>query len=312
MSQTEFDKAVQHQVDVRRFSSHEVLLLLALLDDSNERLIEFLRMRASGVKLGSVRMKNVLTRVDKMRAASFKEINKQLRDDLRRFAKIEASFERGLLGTKAADTGPLLRKPYVGRTLAEWIKAMAAADHSRVTAAIKLAIAEKRLIEDTLAMVKAAVNRTRDNLIQTVRTAVTFVSDEARSAFWKGGFLRWTAILDGKTSAICRSRDGALVKLGSAPIPNGETALDPQGARPPAHPNCRSFMVHIPAGSNLPERESYGDWLMRQPEKFQDSVLGYKRAGLFRTGTLALSEFVDISGRELSLDKLEALYPKLF
>jgi hypothetical protein len=62
----------------------------------------------------------------------------------------------------------------------------------------------------------------------------------------------------------------------------------------------------------IPDREDYGEWLLRQPNAFQNSVLGIRKAGLFRRGTLALDEFVDRVGNELTLDELEALHPNLF
>jgi hypothetical protein len=52
-----------------------------------------------------------------------------------------------------------------------------------------------------------------------------------------------------------------------------------------------------------PASTSYQDWLRRQPNGFQDEVLGRGKAELFREG-LPLERFVDASGRVLNLDEL--------
>jgi len=56
--------------------------------------------------------------------------------------------------------------------------------------------------------------------------------------------MQWTSTLDGRTSAVCRARDGKLIPMAEKNIPAGR-ALIPAGARPPAHPSCRSVLIAI-------------------------------------------------------------------
>lgn len=54
----------------------------------------------------------------------------------------------------------------------------------------------------------------------------------------------------------------------------------------------------------VPAKTSYGEWLRRQSNEFQEDVLGQTKAKLFREGGLTLERFVDRNGRELRLSEL--------
>jgi hypothetical protein len=96
------------------------------------------------------------------------------------------------------------------------------------------------------------------------------------------------------------------------------------GPRPPAHPNCRSTttpvikswkelginLTEAPPGTRasmdgqVPATLTYNDWLKKQPQAFQDEVLGPTKAKLYRKGDLSLDRFIDKSGNEYTLDEL--------
>ena len=57
---------------------------------------------------------------------------------------------------------------------------------------------------------------------------------------------------------------------------------------------------------------SYPQWLSRQSASFQDSVLGPTRGALFRNGGLKVQNFVDASGKTLTLEQLQARHPGAF
>jgi hypothetical protein len=63
--------------------------------------------------------------------------------------------------------------------------------------------------------------------------------------------MQWTATLDGRTTLICMSRDGKVAPVGDKPIPSDAVPLAPAGARPPAHPSCRSLMIAVFDGVGL-------------------------------------------------------------
>ena len=154
---------------------------------------------------------------------------------------------------------------------------------SRITARIR------PLIE-----VKAA----RD--VETIAiTAVKHISTVARQEFHKQnpGVIaeeRWNAVLDGRTSEICRSRDGKVYEVGKGP-------------QPPAHPRCRSTRVGVDPDYPPPRKRTYDQWLRDQSEEVQNEILGKGKADLFRDG-LTLDRFFDERrGREYTLDELRQM-----
>lgn len=159
-----------------------------------------------------------------------------------------------------------------------------------------------------------------------VRTIVNHVSTGSRDALYKKNRdiikeVRWSSVLDGRTSEICQSLDGNVYPIDSGP-------------RPPAHPNCRSTVVPVikPEHDILPGIEtkttrfargaegkvqvgskvSYGPWLKSQPAAFQNEVLGPARAALFRKGNLPIDKFVSKNLKPLNLKQLKRLHPTSF
>jgi|TARA_Y100000033_G_scaffold21797_1_gene20570 SPP1 gp7 family putative phage head morphogenesis protein len=111
---------------------------------------------------------------------------------------------------------------------------------------------------------------------------------------------RYTAVLDSRTSPICRALDGKVFVHGKGPLP-------------PQHFNCRSVYVNIPIGLEREfreAREDYGEWLNKQDDATKRQVLGPERLALWkgmvkRFGPSdAIRKFVARDGSELTLDQL--------
>jgi len=111
---------------------------------------------------------------------------------------------------------------------------------------------------------------------------------------------RYTAVLDSRTSPICRALDGKVFVHGKGPLP-------------PQHFNCRSVYVNIPIGLEKEfreAREDYGEWLNQQDDATKRQVLGPERLALWkgmvkRFGPSdAIRKFVARDGSELTLDQL--------
>ena len=111
---------------------------------------------------------------------------------------------------------------------------------------------------------------------------------------------RYTAVLDTRTSAICRALDGKVFAHGKGPLP-------------PQHFNCRSRYVNIPRGleKEFEEiRDDYGEWLNKQSEAERRKVLGRDRLAMWdglvkKYGPSdAIRKFVAKDGSELTLDEL--------
>lgn len=86
-------------------------------------------------------------------------------------------------------------------------------------------------------------------------------------------YYEWVAVLDSRTTDICRHRHGHVFQYGKGP-------------RPPAHYNCRSTIVGISGVEAFPVPNSFYAWLVTQPVAVQNDMLGRDRARQLRAGKL--------------------------
>jgi SPP1 gp7 family putative phage head morphogenesis protein len=270
-----FDAALRHQVGLRRFTAGEVARIVKLLEEADRDLVKQLRERLGSVRgrptdYTSERLQRILEDVRVARREAFALMRGQLSPTLRKLARMEADFEGALLRESIPFTIELatvqpeqLRaivttQPFAGANLGQWYSSLATSDQGNLTRAIQLGLSQGENLDQIVRRVAGtrsagfrdgvlALNRR--NAETVVRTAINGVSNAAREAVWTQNAdiisaLRWTSVLDGRTSPVCRGRDGALAPVTpGGPLPDGAVPLDPPGARPPAHPGCRSVMV---------------------------------------------------------------------
>jgi SPP1 gp7 family putative phage head morphogenesis protein len=383
-----FDATLRHQVGLRRLASGETRQVLSLLEKADRDLSKQLRERLAKFPQGytdftSSRWKAMIADIRALRTETIASAKGQLGSDLKDIGKREAEVEAKamqaaipiqfeLAAVNATQLAAIATsRPFQGHLLGDWFKGLAKRDQTAIQGALQIGMAQGESIPDIMKRVSgSAENAFRDGtLAQTrrqteaiVRTAVNHVSNEARGDVWDANSdivtaLRWTATLDGRTSPICRARDGALASVGDKPLPEGSTELRPPGARPPAHFNCRSVMVAVLDGEaivgtrpsvtdtrrreereadfrkqardeerpiqeirkewadknigQVPAETTYNDWLKKQPASFQDDVLGKAKADMFRSGDVTLDQFVDQSGKELTVAQLEGVGPSI-
>jgi len=106
-----------------------------------------------------------------------------------------------------------------------------------------------------------------ETFVQHVSTGVSFQLGKLTSTHYT-----WVAILDSRTTEICRSRNGQSFEYGKGP-------------RPPAHWNCRSFTIPQTI-VKLDDIPTFYTWVKRQPAGVQDDVLGPARGRELREGKI--------------------------
>lgn len=276
-----FDAILRHQIGLRRYTAQEVSKILMLLEKSDRDLAALLRKRLAKLAgkpldLRSERYKALLQEIKAARDAVMGEIRTVTRDDLKALAKAEVEAEQRIMSKTlaieiafaavptetlyaAVTTMPFSGGPASARTLQQWFDSLRKADQAKLVEALQLGLSEGQTVDDMVRRIVGTRSKkytdgvlaiTRRNAEAVVRTGINHVSNAAREEFWESNAdiiyaLRWTATLDGRTSAVCRARDGALAPMGNNTLPSGTKRLDPPGARPPAHPNCRSVMVAV-------------------------------------------------------------------
>lgn len=372
-----FDQAIRRQIALRRYSAGEVQRAAALLSDSEKGLIAALIAGLDGITSGrrplpgsytAKRLETLLDEIVTMRTDAWASVRADVTAGLRELAKEEAVNEVYTIDDAVpirldVVTPPVakviaaaVKSPFQGQLLQEWYRKLESADRARITAAVRRGVIEGRKVDEIVREIRGsrinafqdgALSATRRDLEAVVSTAVSAVSNGAREVVWEANAdildgLRWTATLDGRTSAVCRARDGTIYEVGKGP-------------RPPAHYRCRSVMVPVLKGSGVvgtrptvtdtrtreereidfrkqakakgtsvqaardawakanvgsaPAETTYDAFLRRQPAAFQDDVLGKTKGKLFRQGGLDLGAFVDRAGNELTLDELRKVRP---
>lgn len=134
----------------------------------------------------------------------------------------------------------LRTREMLGANFSELVSTMAASDLDRMVRGLRAGVAQG---DSTPALIQRVLGDggttsvTLDQADAVVRTITNAVANAARDEVWAANAdliagLRWTATLDGRTSAICRARDGRVFPVNKGP-------------RPPAHYRCRSVMVAV-------------------------------------------------------------------
>lgn len=372
-----FDEAIRRQIRLRRFSAGEVRRAAALLDDSEKAMIALLLSKLDPLAGGPIpaarsvtlkRLEALIEEIAQMRQDAWASVRVEVTAMLKEYAKAEAANEHVTLDDAVPIKLELIRppvakvmaaataRPFQGQLLSEWYKNLEVADRKRIVAALRRGVVEGMKTDEIVRLIRGsrdagfadgAFAGSRRDLEAIVSTAISHVSNAAREEVWEANSdilegLRWTSTLDGRTSAVCRSRDGKIYMVG-------------EGPRPPAHVRCRSVMVPVLKGSAIvgsrptvtdtrtrkerevdfkaiakksginvqaardawaktnvgstPAETTYDGFLRRQSAAFQDEVLGKRRGQLYRQGGLELGAFVDRSGTELTLDQLKKLRP---
>jgi len=133
-----------------------------------------------------------------------------------------------------------------------------------------------------------------------VHTAIQHVDSTSKAAMYRvnkdilSGY-EFNAVLDRKTSAVCKGLDGEVFPLDKKGTP-----------QPPIHPNCRSTLLPIVKGledtddtraseSGATKAKDYYTWLKRQPKAVQVEALGKSRAEIFRAEGMTADRFKQLS-----------------
>lgn len=324
------DALIRHQIGLQRLSTATVRKVLAELRRADARLVERLA-RESLTEIGRKRQEALLRDIRAILDAVYVDARGVLQFDVEALAEYEAEYTHTALtklvqadidftlpGTEQIRAA-VNSRPFQGRLLKDWYAEWTESAQRGVRNAIRAGIVEGQSTSDVIRAIRGTrAQGYKDGVLgigrrqaeTVVRTAMAHTANAANQHYFEANqqrikALKWVAVLDGRTSAVCRGRDGMT------------WAVD-KGPRPPAHPNCRSLMLPVLKSARAlgvrdagldgqpPADTTYSDWLRKQPVKMQNDILGVKKATLFRNGGVDLDRFIDRKGRELSLDELKA------
>lgn len=248
--------------------------------------------------------------------------------ELRRYASVEARVARLIVqgalpdvSIGAATLSPAFLRavaslPIQGLSLGEWFDAQANTMSIETRRILQNGLVEgkgvaeitRRIVADRRTEGAVLSRRMKNEAKIITRTAVTAVHNAAALESYANlppevsDSYRYVAVLDSRTSAICRGLDGNVYRYS-----------DPKKKLPPQHPNCRSTTVPLLKGGDATLTEqrdqplsmrSYEAWLRAQSEAKQNEILGPTRAQWFRDRKLSLAELIDDDNRVLTLAQL--------
>lgn len=267
------DRLVAHAIWLERYKARLVRELMDKLNAANDDTREQIERRVGTIinnggyestRETEKRIAELMRMLAGIRTDAFTAAVAVLDRELHRLAEYEAQWQVAVLQDVipidldiAEPTKELLRatvfeKPFQGHLLKDWAEGLAPADLDRIERGVKSGVLDGKttpdIVRDIMGTAKAdgadgLLEVSRRGLEGVARTAVSHVTTQARQAVYQSNDdliqeLRWHATLDGRTTPVCRGRDGEMYPL-------------KEGPRPPAHWRCRSVMIPIIDGVKL-------------------------------------------------------------
>lgn len=342
------DAAVRHAIGLQRYTSGELRRMMALLDRVSADIGDIMRKydpTEVAPRYAQDRLEKMLVAIRELNAEVYDTFVKALSGDMRDLAAYEAEFQAKLIDDAipvdldvvkpppAQVRAAALSRPFQGRLLKEWGKDLEASAFAKVRDSIRIGFVEGETTDQIIRRLRGTrVQNYKDGILEInrrnagalVRTAISHTANSARQDVFEANSdiikaIRWVSTIDGRTSMVCKSRDGQVFPIDKGP-------------RPPAHWACRSTTVPVlrtwremgidadeappstraSMNGQIPDTETYGTWLKRQSVEFQNEALGVTKARLFRSGEYTMDKFVDPTGREYSLEELRRFDPERF
>lgn len=282
VSEEYVDATLRRAINIRRYTAAQQRELLKLLEKADAELTAVLRTRLATFvgktpDFTTKRYKALLDEIRKARTDALKAYKDTTRSSLQSLARDEHDAELAILKAvipfevsfAAADALRLraiaTSQPFQGRFLKDWFEGLERADRARIQQQLQLGLIQGDSVDQIVrrfvgtraaGYTDGVMAVTRRDAIAIARTAINHVSNEARAMVWdeNEGFFDaevWTSVLDGRTTASCRARDGLANPVGDNPLPEELQPLVPAGIRPPGHFQCRSIMVAYINGLGL-------------------------------------------------------------
>lgn len=171
-----------------------------------------------------------------------------------------ATGEKGILDKVSKELlyQAIFKEPLEGLSFAQNFKILSENLKRETERAVRISVLNGETIAQTRARVRQRINVASNQYNSFIRTATQNVTHKATELTYKQNKkfikkIQYIAILDSRTTDICKGLDGKVFNVG-------------EGPRPPQHWNCRSFTIPIFSDDDL-VNQSYGDWVETQSDK---------------------------------------------
>lgn len=345
------DATIDHSVDLQFYSNGVVKRMLALINRTNADLsaeIQKVLERLPQDSFTVQRLESLLASLRSLNSQVYAQVSTELNKELVELVAVEATFQKQLfersipvavsmasVNAEQVYTAALSR-PFQGKLLKEWIAGLETDKAVRIRDAIRMGYVENQTIPQIVQRVRGTralnytdgvIDITKRHAETIVRSAVSHMAAFTRERFFDANSevlkaVMWSSALDGKTSDICKVRDGKQYTHDThKPIGHSFEWLGGPGV---AHLNCRSAAVGVTKSwrelgldmdelppstrasmdGQVPEDMTYGQWLKGKDAEFQDEVLGKAKGKAFRAG-LPLDRFTNNKGKSYTIEQLK-------
>ena len=279
-NQEYLDLQIRYQHRLRRLASRILGRSIELVSLSDRQLLQRIRRKLPPTRRGkfdfaSKRYLELMEELRRLRERQLRVAWEASRKEMKElaYATQDTEEERTLLVLPVkipiARVPPTIvlsvfEEPFAGgpveaRTFPQWLTSIQAADFDRIQATVQGGLLEGVAVAEIVRRLAGTKSQgysdgvlagTRRNFQAVLTAGITHVHNSVSEKLWTKNpdvyrFLQWVSVLDGRTSAICRARDGKFAPIGGNKLPAGVPPLIPPSTRPPAHPNCRSMVVPV-------------------------------------------------------------------
>lgn len=259
------DAAIEHAIDLQRYSAAAVAKIIALLNRADADLAAQLAVALElleGTPYSTERIAASLASVDDLIRQVYAQMGVELAAELLSLTEFEAAFQVASItnalptivaeavSVVAVDVGQAyaaaMARPFQGTLLREALAKLDDDKRKRIREAVRLGFVEGQTTDQIIRRLRGTkAQQYKDGIWQTdrlnadavVRTAIAHTAQYAREAVYEANIdlvdkVEWVSTLDMRTTPICQARDGNVYPINSGP-------------RPPAHWRCRSTVTPV-------------------------------------------------------------------
>lgn len=242
---TPFDAGTRHAVYIERLKASSIRDALSLIDSLGADV--FSTVAASDLEdLTRKEVQSLVAQLNRMIRVGYEPVIADIDSTLREFGVYEGDWQSQMLvktglspalgvASDADIWAAMYGEPFQGMFLKEWYAGLPAGSARRVRESVRQGYQDGRSALDVARDIRGTRSRkgiwdmSRRGADTMVRTAFNHTATVARDRTYAQNpsirWEQWLSVLDSRTSAICRSRDGTFYPKRKGP-------------RPPAHPAC--------------------------------------------------------------------------
>jgi SPP1 gp7 family putative phage head morphogenesis protein len=176
----------------------------------------------------------------------------------------------------------------LGETLNEHLERLENADMQKMYIMLRTALLTQKTKEDMITDTYDQMEKYATSIVTATMNTTMLGSIASAQLFYmldnykKIPQERYVAVLDARTSDLCRGLNGKVYDVGVGP-------------HPPMHRNCRSKRIPIIDGvkDNYSKTQNYSDWFAAQDEEFKKITLGQKKYSEYKRDRLTTEKFVN-------------------